>query len=99
MRMLLKVHMDTQMSNEAIKRGTLQKTVEKAMEAIRPEAAYFTTENGNRTAYIFFDLAESADMPKTAEPFFLELGAKISYTPVMNGEDLAKGLAAMEISR
>ncbi|AVH99234.1 MULTISPECIES: hypothetical protein [Streptomyces] len=96
MRMLLKVQMDTQMSNEAIRQGTLEETLGKAMSAIRPEAAYFTTENGCRTAYVFFDLAESADMPKTAEPFFLELGAKVSYTPVMNREDLAKGLGAME---
>ncbi|WP_435972057.1 hypothetical protein [Streptomyces sp. Qhu_M48] len=96
MRMLLKVQMDTQMSNEAIKQGTLEKTMEKAMAVIRPEAAYFTTENGSRTAYIFFDLAECADMPKTAEPFFLELGAKVTYTPVMNREDLARGLNAME---
>ncbi|MFF7183479.1 hypothetical protein [Streptomyces sp. NPDC008121] len=96
MRMLMKVQMDTQISNEAIKQGTLQKIMEKAMEAIRPEAAYFTTENGSRMAYVFFDLADSSHMPKTAEPFFMELGAKITYTPVMNREDLGKGLAARE---
>ncbi len=95
MRMLLKVQMDTQASNEAIKRGTMQKTVESALEALQPEAAYFTTENGCRTAYIFFDLADPSQMPKTAEPFFLELGAKIHYSPVMNREDLGKGLAAL----
>ncbi|MET9378247.1 hypothetical protein ACFYV5_10895 [Streptomyces sp. NPDC003035] len=95
MRMLLKVQMDTQMSNEAIKNGTLQKTMESALETIRPEAAYFTTDNGCRTAYLFFDLADPSQMPKTAEPFFLQLGAKISYSPVMNREDLNKGLAAL----
>lgn len=95
MRMLLKVQMDTQASNEAIKQGTLQKIVEKAMAELRPEAAYFTAQDGCRTAFIFFDLADPSQMPKISEPFFLQLGAKISYTPVMNGEDLAKGLAAL----
>ncbi|MBT2444440.1 hypothetical protein J7E93_30960 [Streptomyces sp. ISL-36] len=95
MRMLLKVQMDTQISNEAIKSGTMPSTMEKALDALRPEAAYFTTENGCRTAYIVFDLADPSEMPKTAEPFFIELGAKITYSPVMNREDLGKGLAAL----
>ena len=95
MRMLLKVQMDTPTSNEAIRQGTLQKIMEAAMEELRPEAAYFGAEDGCRTAFIFFDLADPSQLPKFSEPFFLQLGAKISYTPVMNGEDLAKGLAAI----
>ncbi|MEU2118443.1 hypothetical protein ABZ567_23030 [Streptomyces sp. NPDC016459] len=50
MRMLLKVQMDTQASNEAIRQGTLQKTMESALSELRPEAAYFGTESGCRTA-------------------------------------------------
>ncbi|MFI1393389.1 hypothetical protein [Streptomyces sp. NPDC020681] len=65
------------------------------MEAIHPEAAYFTTRDGDRTAYIIFDLQDSSLMPKLSEPFFLEFGAKVSYTPVMNTEDLRTGLAAL----
>ncbi|CAM5473179.1 hypothetical protein GCM10010230_33480 [Streptomyces narbonensis] len=95
MRMLLKVQMDTTASNEAIRQGTLPGIVEKALGQLRPEAAYFTTQDGCRTAYIFFDLAESSQMPKFSEPFFLEVGAKVSYTPVMNREELAEGLAAL----
>ncbi|WP_449345047.1 hypothetical protein [Streptomyces narbonensis] len=93
--MLLKVQMDTTASNEAIRQGTLPGIVEKALGQLRPEAAYFTTQDGCRTAYIFFDLAESSQMPKFSEPFFLEVGAKVSYTPVMNREELAEGLAAL----
>ncbi|MFE0648595.1 hypothetical protein ACFVZH_08430 [Streptomyces sp. NPDC059534] len=95
MRMLLKVQMDTPASNEAIKAGTLFKTVEGALEALHPEAAYFTVEDGCRTGYIFFDLTDTSELPKISEPFFLGLGAKIHYSPVMNREDLAKGLAAI----
>ncbi|MFD3534674.1 hypothetical protein [Streptomyces sp. NPDC058664] len=99
MRMLLKVQMDTQASNEAIRQGNLQKLMETAMSELRPEAAYFGTENGCRTAYLFIDLADPSQMPKFSEPFFLELGARISYTPVMNQEDLRKGLGALSAGK
>ncbi|MFD9487472.1 hypothetical protein [Streptomyces sp. NPDC059991] len=95
MRTLMKVEMDTDKANDAIRNGTLQKTVESALEALHPEAAYFTAQNGVRTAFIVFDMTDSSHMPKFSEPFFLELGAKVSYTPVMNGEDLRKGLTAL----
>ncbi|MFB7453114.1 hypothetical protein [Streptomyces sp. NPDC056194] len=95
MRMLLKVQMDTTASNEAIKQGKLLQLMESAMQEIKPEAAYFTVDNGCRTAFIFFDLADPTQMPKISEPFFTEIGAKIHYSPVMNPEDLRKGLSAI----
>ncbi|MFD3335308.1 hypothetical protein ACFWV1_22040 [Streptomyces sp. NPDC058700] len=95
MRMLLKVQMDTQASNEAIRQGTLQKTMESALSELHPEAAYFGTESGCRTAYLFFDMTDPSQMPKFSEPFFMELGARITYSPVMNREDLGKGLDAI----
>ncbi|WP_373412857.1 hypothetical protein [Streptomyces sp. NRRL B-24572] len=93
--MLLKVQMDTQASNEAIKQGKLLKLMEGAVEELDAEAAYFTVENGCRTGYIFFDLADPSQMPKISEPFFMEVGAKIHYSPVMNAEDLHKGISAI----
>ncbi|WP_017237411.1 DUF3303 family protein [Streptomyces sp. SS] len=95
MRMLLKVQMDTPTSNEAIKQGNLLKTMEGALEALKPEAAYFTIEDGCRTGYIFFDLADPSQMPKISEPFFMGVNAKIYYSPVMDVADLRKGLAAI----
>ncbi|MGW5781147.1 hypothetical protein [Streptomyces sp. NPDC003863] len=93
--MLLKVQMDTTASNEAIKQGKLLQLMESAMQELKPEAAYFTVDNGCRTAFIFFDLADPTLMPKISEPFFMEIGAKIHYSPVMNPEDLRKGLSAI----
>ncbi|MFF5973981.1 hypothetical protein ACFY7C_20875 [Streptomyces sp. NPDC012769] len=95
MRMLLKIQMDTAASNEAIKQGELQKLIEGTLEQLGAEAAYFTVDNGCRTAFLFFDLADPSLMPKISEPFFMRLGAKIDYTPVMNAEDLRKGLAEL----
>jgi hypothetical protein len=93
MRMLLKASFDTEKANEAIRNGTLTKLIQESMEQIKPEAAYFTADHGKRTAYVVFDMQDSSQMPVLAEPFFLNLDAEISYTPVMNMEDVQKGLS------
>jgi hypothetical protein len=65
------------------------------MEQIKPEAAYFTSDHGKRTAFLVFDMQDSSQMPVLSEPFFLQLNAEISYTPVMNMEDVQKGLSQL----
>ncbi|MFJ9893736.1 hypothetical protein ACIQPR_10440 [Streptomyces sp. NPDC091280] len=93
MRMMLKACMDTEKGNEAIRNGTLGKLMEESLEQIKPEAAYFTAEGGKRTAFLFFDLKDASDIPSISEPFFLNLGAELTWAPVMNAEDVASGLA------
>ncbi|MFD5231313.1 hypothetical protein ACFWJ5_22800 [Streptomyces qaidamensis] len=95
MRVLLKASMDTEKANEAIRNGTLGKLIQESMEQIKPEAAYFTTDHGKRTAYLVFDMQDSWQMPVISEPFFLQLDAEITYTPVMNMEDVQKGLSQL----
>jgi hypothetical protein len=87
--------MDTEASNRAIKDGSMPKVMESALEQLHAEAAYFTTHEGQRTAYIVFDLHEPAQIPQVAEPFFQALNAKIDWSPVMNAEDLQEGLARL----
>ncbi|MGP4012135.1 DUF3303 family protein [Streptomyces sp. 4N124] len=95
MRVLFRAQLDTERSNEAIRNGTLAKLIQSSMEQVKPEAAYFTADHGHRTCFLVFDMQDSSQMPSIAEPFFLELGADVSYTPVMNPEDLQKGLSAL----
>ncbi|MFE9677445.1 hypothetical protein ACFYO5_25505 [Streptomyces sp. NPDC006259] len=95
MRVLLKASMDTERANEAIRNGTLGKLIQETVEQIHPEAAYFTTDDGKRTAYLVFDMQDSSQMPVISEPFFLNLGAEISYTPIMNSDDVQKGLSQL----
>ncbi|MFF0424717.1 hypothetical protein [Streptomyces sp. NPDC004520] len=95
MRMLLKIQMDTPASNEAIRQGSLLKLMEGALQELKPEAAYFTVEDGCRTGYLFFDLDDPSRLPVISEPFFMGVNAKIHYSPVMNPEDLRKGLSAI----
>jgi len=93
MRMLLKASFDTEKGNEAIRNGTLGKLIQEAVEQMKPEATYFCAEDGRRTAFIYFDMKDSSEIPVYAEHFFLNLDAKISYQPVMNLEDVEKGLS------
>jgi hypothetical protein len=97
MRMLMKVQIPTEAGNDAIKAGSLPEIVGKALEAMKAEAAYFTSEDGMRTALIFFDMVDSSDIPPAAEPFFMGLRAKITFAPVMNADEMRAGVGkAME---
>jgi hypothetical protein len=63
-----------------------------SLGALKAEAAYFTAEDGMRTALIFFDMTDSSDIPPAAEPFFIGLGAKITLSPVMNAQEMQSGV-------
>ncbi len=90
MRMLLRVSIPVEAGNAAAKAGTLGSTVEKILADLKPEAAYFfTDDNGNRSGSIVFDMKDSSQMPAVSEPWFLAFNAKVSFRPVMNPQDLA----------
>jgi hypothetical protein len=95
MRVLLRATFDTEKSNEAIRNGTMAKVIQESLEQIKPEAAYFTAQDGDRACFLVFDMEDSSRMPVFAEPFFLNFDAKIDYTPIMNVEDLQKGLSQL----
>lgn len=98
MRVMLRAHMDTAATNEGIKSGALPEAMRKLMEKVKPEAAYFGLHEGVRSCWIVFDLQDSAHMPSLMEDLFLQFNAELEVAPVMNAEDLAKGLAAMQSS-
>ncbi len=91
--MLLKWELGLEATNEAIRTGKMEAINKLLAERTQPEAAYFGTENGRRTGYIFFDLTDPALIPVIAEPLFQELQSTVEFIPVMNAEDLQRGLA------
>jgi hypothetical protein len=95
MRVMLRAQMDTRMGNEAIKSGSLPKAMQALVERLKPEAAYFTAVEGRRCATLVFDMQDSSEIPTVAEPLFQDLGAEIEIVPVMNLDDLRRGLAAL----
>jgi hypothetical protein len=96
MRMMLKVNMSTEAANELAIQGKLGTTIQAILADMKPEAAYFLDDDGERTGYIFFDLADSSGIPAIAEPWFLTLKARLTFKPCMNAEDLGKALTGIE---
>jgi hypothetical protein len=92
MRTMLHVHMNTQHGNDAIKSGVLPKTIETLVAELHPEASYFFADGGRRSAIFVFDMADPSQIPTIAEPLFMGLQAELEFTPVMNLDDLQKGL-------
>ncbi len=93
MRMLLKWESGLEATNEAIRNGTMAEVNELLAASTQPEAAYFGTENGRRTGYVFFDLADTAKIPVIAEPLFQRVNATVEFIPVMNVDERQRGLA------
>jgi hypothetical protein len=79
--------------NEAIKDGTLARTMEALMEQLQPEAAYFMADDGERGGLMVFDMTDPAMVPQIAEPLFMALDAAVEFTPVMNADDLQRALS------
>ena len=95
MRMMLKILIPTDAGNDAIKDGSLAKLFEATITRLNAEASYFIAEDGLRCAMIFFDMKESSEIPIIAEPLFMGVNAELELTPVMNADDLKKGLGAV----
>ena len=93
MRMLLKVQMEVEASNRAIKDGSLPKIVQGFMEAAKPEGVWFTALGGKRTMIAVLDLASPAQIPPLAEPFFQGVNAAFELSPAMDAADLKTGLS------
>ena len=93
MRMMLKVSIPVEAGNKAVKDGTLPRVMQSTLERLKPEAAYFLAEDGKRTAIMFFNMEDVSTIPVIAEPLFMGMNAALTMVPVMNAEDLQKGLA------
>lgn len=90
MRFLVKITVPVEKGNAAIKDGSLPKIVKAIMEEQRPEAAYFTEIDGQRTALVFVNIEETSKIPSIGEPWWLAFGGSVEFHPAMIAEDLMK---------
>ncbi len=97
MRMLMQMSIPVEAGNHAARTGAFGPSFQSILAELKPEAAYFTTmENGERGGFIVFDLADTSQIPGIAEPFFLAFNARVTFTPVMNAQDLANAAPGIE---
>jgi hypothetical protein len=94
MRFIVRTMFPTALGNRAVKDPNFIKNIQGFMENNKAEAAYFTELNGDRTGIFIIDMPSADMIPVIAEPFF-QLGAKVEFHPVMNFEELKKGLSAV----
>jgi hypothetical protein len=96
MRVLLKVNIPVESGNAAAKAGRLGTTIQSILQDLKPEAAYFTDDNGERAAMLFLELQDAAQIPAIAEPWLQAFNASIECHPVMVADDLARAASAIE---
>ena len=88
MRVMARISIPVEAGNKGIRDGSLPKVMQQTAERWKPEAAYFTTFDGRRTAFFIFDMPDASAIPPFAD-------AEVQISPVMNTDDLQKGLSGI----
>jgi hypothetical protein len=84
------VSMPVEKFNEALRDGSAAKKLGRILEETKPEAAYFTAKDGKRGGYIVVNVSNASEIPRLAEPWFLNFNATVEIMPAMVPEDLQK---------
>ena len=90
MRMLLNVKIPHQQFNNAVRDGSAESKLNAILEASKPEAVYFTEQDGHRSAILIVDLPDPSKIPALAEPWFLAFEADVELRTVMTLDDLKR---------
>jgi hypothetical protein len=92
MRFLIRTRIPTEPGNKMVQDPDFLKKLEDYINKVKPEASYFMPIDGQRSA-VFIVNAESNDqLPAMVEPLFQWMGANVDAIPVMNFDDLKRGL-------
>jgi hypothetical protein len=90
MRMLLNIRIPHEPFNTAVRNGTAGATIGRILAESKPEAAYFTEQDGSRGAILIVNVNQPSDVPGFVEPWFLNFNADCELRIVMSAEELGK---------
>jgi hypothetical protein len=96
MRVMIKFTFPADTGNDAIRSGKVEKVFKQIAQELKPEAAYFFPQGGERGGLIVVDMTSSSQIVEIAERFFFGLNAKVEMVPVMALEDLQQGLSGIQ---
>lgn len=90
MRFVLQISLPADRFNRAMLDGSVGKKMAKILEETKPEAAYFCAKDGKRGGFLIVNMTDPSEMPRLAEPWFLNFDATVEFLPAMTAEDLQK---------
>lgn len=90
MRVLLNISIPNEPFNAFVKNGSAGSKLAKILEAVKPEAIYFTEQNGSRGAVAVVEMADGSRIPALAEPWYLTFNASVQFRVCMTPDDLKK---------
>ena len=90
MKMLLTVEFPLEPFNSLVRKGKVGEIIERILETIKPEMAYFTEQNGKRGGIFVINVQAASEVPSFAEPFFLNFQADCKFRILMSPQDLQK---------
>jgi len=88
--MLMHIRLPLEPFNTAVRDGTVGKKMQRILEAAKPEAAYFSEQNGHRGGILVVNVKDPSDVPTLAEPWFLTFNAAVEFHIAMTPEDLGR---------
>ena len=88
MRLMLKVSLPIEPRNSMMKAGTFRPIMGRILAAIKAEAAYLTTVDGQRAGIIVVNVDDDYKVPSIAEPLFQAFKASVDISVAMTAEDL-----------
>jgi hypothetical protein len=90
MRMMMHVHCPIEPFNSLVRNGTAGSKMMKILDETKPEAAYFGEHDGKRGGILIVDVSKPSDVPRLAEPWFLNFNAEVEFRVIMSPEDLVE---------
>lgn len=88
MQFIVKATIPVKAGNDLVRNPQMKARLDQVMADIKPEAAYFAVERGQRTIYLFVRVPQVQEIPRVAEPLWLAFEAEVEFIPVMTREDL-----------
>jgi hypothetical protein len=92
MRFLILAKIPTEDGNKMVQDPKFLEKIEKYINKVKAEAAYFFEADGNRVASFIVDIESADQIPVLSEPLFSGMGAHVELHPVMSLDDLKKGM-------
>jgi hypothetical protein len=93
MKFLVRAKIPAEAGNKMVQDPNFLKNLEEYMNKVKPEAAYFMPQAGERSAAFIANIESNDQIPSLVEPLFQWMGANVEVFPVMNFDDLKKGLS------